>query len=102
MHKAVNQTPTGFDTDHIDRNRLNNQRSNLRTVTHQQNMFNAKLHAKSTSGYKGVFWVERYKGWRAYLVVDNRQVHIGYFRDKEEAIQARINAEKNYHIINAG
>ncbi len=40
--------------DHIDNNRLNNNVSNLRWVTFQENSMNQKLSTNNTSNYKGV------------------------------------------------
>jgi hypothetical protein len=44
MHRVINGTPDGFETDHIDRNKLNNQCSNLETVTHRENVRRALYH----------------------------------------------------------
>jgi len=79
----------GSETDHIDGNRLNNQRSNLRTCTPAQNQWNAKIRSDNTSGYRGVYWEERSKGW-AYCIRANGKNHNKRgFEIKEEAARAR-------------
>ena len=93
MHRFINNTPEGMDTDHINHDGLDNRRSNLRTVTHQQNAFNPRLNARSTSGHKGVSWVKRIKRWRAHITIDNKYIHLGYFSNIEDAVVARRGAE---------
>ena len=54
MHRLINNTPAGMLTDHIDGDRLNNRRENLRTCEAKQNMQNMKIFKSNKSGYKGV------------------------------------------------
>ena len=54
MHREIMNAQPGQFVDHIDRNRLNNTRANLRFVTQQQNLMNRRLGRNNTSGYKGV------------------------------------------------
>lgn len=56
MHKLILNTPQKLQTDHIDRNKLNNQRNNLRTSTPAENQHNSKKSIRNKSGYKGVTW----------------------------------------------
>lgn len=56
MHRLINQTPEGLFTDHKNHNRLDNRKSNLRTVTQAENMANYK-------GAKGYTWDESKKKW---------------------------------------
>src|SRR3990167_164487 len=56
MHRLLNNTPKGFHTDHINRDKLDNRKENLRTTTCSQNILNSKLSKKNTSGHKGVEW----------------------------------------------
>lgn len=86
MHRLINATPSGEITDHIDQDKLNNRRSNLRTASKSLNSFNSKIHTRNRSGYRGVSRVNR--RWRAAIVVDGRQVHLGYFDSPEEASAA--------------
>lgn len=53
--------------DHIDRNPLNNQRSNLRIVTKSQNSMNSKLRSDNKSGMKGVTWNKEKNSWECRI-----------------------------------
>ncbi len=78
-----------FMFDHADRDIYNNLESNLRVCTHQQNQFNKdKQKGSYTSKYKGVSWFRRDQCWRAYIVINNKQKHLGYFSDEIQAARA--------------
>lgn len=91
LHKLINQTPQGFDTDHIDGNKLNNTRANLRTTTRSQNNANQRK-TRGTSKYKGVHWHEHTGKWKAEIKMNGKAKHLGLFDSEEEAAQAYNNA----------
>lgn len=83
--------------DHRDTwNTLDNRRSNLRVATAQQSSANRRRNKNNTSGYKGVSWSERFQKWRAYISVERRQIHLGYFHDAKVAHMAYCVAAKKY------
>jgi hypothetical protein len=88
MHRLINDTPEGLETDHINGDSLDNRRENLRTATKSQNQHNTKLRKDSTSGYKGVSWHKATKKWRARVNKDGHTVFTGYFDDITEAARA--------------
>lgn len=86
LHRFINETPDGLDTDHINGNGLDNRRSNLRAATRSQN--NANQRARSgTSPLKGVYrhYNSGVKQWRAAIRIDGRRKYLGLFRTPEEA-----------------
>ncbi len=87
MHRLIMQADSGIKVDHIDRNGLNNQRSNLRLCTRQQNTFNTN-NRKRKSPYKGVSKKEDYdrkKPWRACFKANGKQMLFGHFETEIEA-----------------
>ena len=99
MHRIVNNTPLDFETDHINRNKLDNRRKNLRTVTRSQNKFNTGLWRHNKSKHKGVYWDKVTNKWRAMIQIDRKGMSLGRFIKKSDAILARRKAEKIYHAI---
>lgn len=54
MHRMIISTPADLTTDHIDGNKLNNRRSNLRIASHAENQRNKPIHKENSIGIKGV------------------------------------------------
>jgi len=85
MHREIIHAPQGIGTDHIDGNKLNNQKSNLRTATQSQN--NANTSARNnTSKYKGVSI--RNNHWRSQIRFNGKTKSLGTYRTEEEAAKA--------------
>lgn len=97
MHRLIAGTPKGMDTDHIDKNKLNNQRKNLRICTHEENCRNRSKSCNNTTGVKCVVLDSRTGRFRAYIKVKYRQIHIGMFDSIVEASSAHLKAQK-YHF----
>lgn len=84
--------------DHKDRNALNNRKENLRPATVQENARNNTISKRNTSGIVGVSYYKPGNKWRAYINDDDGKfVSLGYYFDKEDAIVARLRAEKEYY-----
>lgn len=99
MHRQIMNTPQGMDTDHINGNKLDNRRANLRICTNAQNMRNAKKHYgdKATSKYKGVSWKKRQQRWQAAIAVDDKDIHLDTFSTDIEGAIAYNEAAKKYY-----
>jgi len=74
--------------DHIDRNKKNNYKSNLRFCSSQENSRNKTKKLNTTSQYIGVSWHKRSKNWRANIKTNEGLKHLGCFDDEEEAARA--------------
>ena len=84
------------EIDHINRNKLDNRRSNLRLVSRKVNARNKGLYSHNTSGYTGVVNV---KGkWVAQIKVDGRNIRLGTYSKKTDAILSRKKAETMYWL----
>lgn len=80
--------------DHIDRNPLNNQINNLREVSRQCNMRNSSDSRNNKSGVKGIIWDKNTNKWRARIMVDKKNIHLGSYTDFDNAVCARLAGEQ--------
>lgn len=81
--------------DHINRNTLDNRKSNLRLANKSENGFNGKIRKNNTSGVMGVTWKYDKQKWKAYVTPNGKQIHLGYFDDFANAARARLTYEAN-------
>lgn len=97
MHRVVNKTPEGFHTDHINGNKLDNRKSNLRTATNVQNSRNVGKHKNNTSGFKGVSFCPRDNKWIAMIRILGKKKNLGRFPTKEIAKSAYDECALRHH-----
>jgi len=85
MHREIVDCPSGMQVDHINGNKLDNRKSNLRIVTQQQNLMNKGVYKNNKTGFKGVCKdFGKYKATKK----DNKKIHIGVYKTPEEAAKA--------------
>jgi hypothetical protein len=97
MHRIIMGAPVGMIVDHVNRDGLDNRRSNLRLATHAQNMRNRKRQSNNTSGYHGVTYWKHCGRYAALIRVDGKRRHIGLFATAEEAALAYDEAARSAH-----
>lgn len=88
MHREIAAPPAGLEVDHINRDKLDNRRANLRVVDHPTNQRNTGPQANNTSGYKGVTWDKNRQKWVAKTRHLGKHIFIGRFGTAEEAADA--------------
>jgi len=89
LHRLITNAPDDLEVDHINGDPSDNRKSNLRLCTHKQNMWNIKR--------KGVSYRKERKKWRARINVNNKEIFLGYFETKEQALKAYEDAS-SYHF----
>lgn len=89
LHQIILGKKKGCEIDHINGDKLDNRKKNLRVATRSQNSMNRK-------GVKGYSWRKETKKWRVYICINYKTIHLGCFDKKQDAISARIKAEKKY------
>jgi hypothetical protein len=99
VHRIIGMVYLGLDIndpnkqiDHINRCKTNNNVNNLQIVTNSENHFNKEA--------KGYSWNIRNKKWMAYISVNKKRKHLGYFDNEEDARNAYLEAKAKYHVIN--
>lgn len=95
MHRVLmkNNLVGEVEVDHINRNRLDNRKENLRIVTRQENMHNKSKYKTNTSGHRGIKWNKNLQKWQSQITVNKERIHLGVFDDLQDAIVARRKAE---------
>ena len=91
--------PEGYEIDHINGDATDNRIENLRLVDRKENMRNTALPINNTSGVVGVTWCKHAKKWKAQILTNKKCLYLGYYNNKEDAIEARKQAEieQNFH-----
>lgn len=97
MHRLLVGAKSGEIVDHVNKNKLDNRRKNLRRCTKAQNSFNCKKRKINKSGYKGVSWSKSNYGWIAQIVSNRQKFHLGTFKKKIDAAKAYNLAAKKLH-----
>ncbi len=82
--------------DHVNHNRSDNRMINLREADNTTNHKNKTINKNNKSGFTGVRLAKKNKKWRAEIIVNGKTIHLGYFTDKNEAICARLHANRLY------
>ena len=93
LHRLVMNAKDGEVVDHINHDKLNNCKSNLRKCTQGDNVKNTSINKSNTSGVTGIHWNKKISKWQAYIRVNRKQIHLGYFTSKTEAIRVRVHSE---------
>lgn len=97
LHRVVMGAPSGMVVDHINGNKLDNRKSNLKVVTQSENNMNAKMTSRNTSGIRGVSWSKHYQRWVPRIAVRGKEIYLGRYKTKEEAARVYEQASREYH-----
>lgn len=87
MHRIVMKAEKGQTVDHVNGDRLDNRRQNLRFVDMRQNSWNRCVASNSTYGYKGVSFNKKNKRFYCRIVHQGKRYRFGYFLTAEEAAE---------------
>jgi len=87
----IMDSSTDNSIDHKNGNTVDNRLSNLRNVTNQHNQFNTKC--------KGYSFNKKFKKYQAYIRIDNKLKHLGYFKTKTGARLKYLRTKEILHKI---
>lgn len=87
MHRVLLNANEGDIIDHINGDRFDNRKSNLRICSNAQNIRNSGLRKNNLSGFKGVYFHKRTGKWYSQIRTDKKRLFLGSF---ETDIQAAI------------
>ena len=80
--------------DHINQDGLDNSIKNLRDLSIKENAKNCPLSKSNKSGVCGVCWDRTRELWIANIRIDNVTKFLGYFRNFDDAVECRLNAQR--------
>ena len=98
LHRLIMDAEKGEIIDHINHDKTDNRKTNLRKVSDVQSSVNRKLRSDNTSGHRGVCYHKGRgrKHWRASITVNKEVIALGNYLTFEEAVAARQAAEEKY------
>lgn len=88
MHRILTFAIDGIQVDHINGDKLDNRKENLRLCNNSQNHMNKGVQSNSTTGYKGVSFEKSIGRYRAYCNFNGKRYNLKTFKTPEEAAQA--------------
>lgn len=97
LHMQLMGRIKGFVMDHINRDKLDNRKSNLRFATHSQNRVNFVGKKTSKSGYRGVSKENKAGTFRACICVNYTRIEVNGFKTAEEAAEGYNELARKYH-----
>jgi hypothetical protein len=96
LHRLINQTPAHLDTEHINGNKLDNRKSNLRSCSHSESEIK-KPKVRGGSCFKGVSWHRASSRWQVSIQKDGVKYDLGLFDNEVDAARAyNLVAERLY------
>lgn len=96
LHRLIMNPSKDQVVDHISHDKLDNRKCNLRVCTQAENRRNNSIYSNNTSGYTGVFFNTQKNKWQSVIKINGKTIHLGFYILKEDAIEARVQAEKLY------
>jgi len=96
MHRVIMDAPIGVSVYHINHNKLDNQRENLRLVKGSARM-HRRPSVKHSSKYRGVYWCKDKRKWIAEIKVYKKQIRLGRFEVEKDAAIAYDEAARKYY-----
>lgn len=101
MYEEYKKQAKKYGEKNISIDRINSngdyEKNNCRWIELKNQWANTRKRSDNKSGYQGVSWFKRDQKWRAFITINGKHKHIGYFTDKKDAIKARRAYEAFYY-----
>lgn len=97
LQRVLLKVPEGMFVDHINGNKRDYRKSNLRIVTKSQNNCNVVVRKDSVTGYKGVYWNSAKQRYQSSIQIAGKRRYLGTFSQLRSAVLAYNEAARKYH-----
>lgn len=94
LHRHIMKPPKNMQVDHINGNKLDNRRANLRICNNADNNYNK---GQRKGKYKGVHYSNNSNKWVAQITKNGKTKHLGLFVDQDDAALAYNEAARSLH-----
>lgn len=96
LNRYIMNCPEDKIVDHKNGDKIDNRKCNLRICDYQENMMNRKINSNNKSGVAGVFYLKSERKWIAQIKFNKKNIRLGYFKNFDDAVEARRKAEDKY------
>lgn len=96
LHRYVLNPQNDKHIDHINHNKLDNRKNNLRECSQAENNRNVGITVNNTSGYKNIYWCDKKQRYIVRITL-NGKLYRKHFKTLEEAIEYRDIRLKELH-----
>jgi len=97
LHRFIMDAPRGIEIDHINLNKLDNRKANLRFATRSQNAFNYRRLSTNKTGVRGVHFDKSRNKFAAEIIFRGTKIRLGRFESLERAAIVRKKAAIKFH-----
>lgn len=97
LHHLILPNKEGYVVDHVNRNKLDNRKTNLRYATDRANAINRDKPCNNRTGRIGVGFSTKLNKYIAYININKKRKQLGKYKTLEEAIVAREEAEEKHY-----
>lgn len=84
------------EVDHLNRDTLDNRKSNLRALSNSANRINCAIQSNNTLGVKGVYYISKENKYKAEFRYNNKRYNTKHFDTFEEAVYMRFLFEQHF------